>query len=295
MNGITQPTKATAGQMKQISRLAADAVEKVLTESDLNKDELQLVIEDGDKFVRAIRDAASKTMTTLSIGYFSGYKPRSISEQIKRLRELFPSLGTADELIADGALPLEAEGWFAIPRWEKVAPHYDEAVQVVLKMLKATRRDIFQSRFKDDELDSIHLRQANRSVEAWGILANNQRESDIIIIPAQFGLRHRRLSYHDARGNFVSGEFGLGAFAVGIMLLTHPERLMHRKDLGVNCAGDDHVSLPSTRLRGRNVTVFVFDDYERFDIGSMKFDIGDRDHYDYRRFGSASGFVTSCL
>jgi hypothetical protein len=31
-----------------------------------------------------------------------------------------------------------------------------------------------------------------------------------------------------------------GAFAVGVMLLTHPERLQHHDDLWISCAGDEY-------------------------------------------------------
>jgi len=37
-----------------------------------------------------------------------------------------------------------------------------------------------------------------------------------------------------------STEFGLGAFAIGMMLLTHPERLQHYDDLWIDCAGDEY-------------------------------------------------------
>jgi hypothetical protein len=36
-----------------------------------------------------------------------------------------------------------------------------------------------------------------------------------------------------------ANECGLGAFAIGIMLLTHPERLQHYDDLWIDCAGDE--------------------------------------------------------
>ena len=35
-------------------------------------------------------------------------------------------------------------------------------------------------------------------------------------------------------------ECGLGAFAVGIMLLTHENRLKHYDDLWIDCAGDEY-------------------------------------------------------
>jgi hypothetical protein len=37
-------------------------------------------------------------------------------------------------------------------------------------------------------------------------------------------------------------ECGLGAFAVAIMLVSHPERLQHHDDLWIDCAGDEYVA-----------------------------------------------------
>jgi hypothetical protein len=71
-----------------------------------------------------------------SYGYLSGYKPKGITEQTNILHQLFPELGSADELVAQGTLPLNTEGWFAIPRWQSVAKTYNEAVQKVLDLIK---------------------------------------------------------------------------------------------------------------------------------------------------------------
>ncbi|MBU0624750.1 hypothetical protein KKF05_00220 [Patescibacteria group bacterium] len=62
---------------------------------------------------------------------------------------------------------------------------------------------------------------------------------DILVVPAQFGLRHRGRSVRRAREVFMANEFGLGAFAIGIMLLTHPEREVQWEQLHVDCAGDE--------------------------------------------------------
>jgi hypothetical protein len=70
-------------------------------------------------------------------------------------------------------------------------------------------------------------------------------------------------------------EFGLGAFAIGSMLLTHPIRLKHYDDLWIDCAGDewspDGVGVfsrsPDFSFRdgevwfGTSVVGFAFDDY----------------------------------
>src|SRR5262249_34336611 len=66
---------------------------------------------------------------------------------------------------------------------------------------------------------------------------------------------HRGRSVHTARE--VMGrrrQFVLGAFAVGIMLLAHPERLQHNDDLWSYCAGDEYYGPPrGVTVRSRSV------------------------------------------
>ena len=60
----------------------------------------------------------------------------------------------------------------------------------------------------------------------------------------------------------MANEFGLGAFAIGIMLLTHPEREIQWELLYVGCAGDefypgangDYSSSPILRFYDGRVT-----------------------------------------
>src|SRR3989344_8345803 len=65
-------------------------------------------------------------------GYLSGYKPKDLVEQVNILREYWPDVcrGGVGHSFKD--LPNGAEGLFAIPRWEKIATTYNEAVQIVL-------------------------------------------------------------------------------------------------------------------------------------------------------------------
>jgi hypothetical protein len=174
-----------------------------------------------------------------SYGYLSGYKkPKGITEQTNRLREMFPWLGEANEKLAEQVLPENAEGWFAIPRWEKVAPTYGGAVQKVLSVIKKTRNGAFCN-YREGELGANHLRESPKTVSVFQKLAGEQEGQDILVVPAQFGIRHRGLSVRRARALMNANECGLGAFAIGIMLLTHPERLKHYDDLWIDCAGDE--------------------------------------------------------
>lgn len=170
-------------------------------------------------------------------GYLSGYQPKSVTEQIIHLHGLFPALSAPDEgLLSKLTLPAGAEGFFAIPRWEKIVPTYGETVGKVFALIAESRR--FYN-YREGQLGQQNLRQHARTVKMFQVLGDQQPGVDILIVPAQFGLRHRGRSIRRAREVFQATEFGLGAFAVGTMLLTHPERLQHYNDLWIDCAGDE--------------------------------------------------------
>ena len=255
MTGITQVIPATQGQLKQINRIITDAVEKIVTELGLDKDGAQRVIEHGDELVGNIGEVALRTLSDLSVtdkykykdeevkssyGYLSGYKkPKGITEQVSILRQLFPCLGNACEKLAEREVPNGADkGWFAIPKWQSLAPTYGEAVQLVLNKLKETRSGAFYN-YREGELGPDQLRQQALTASVFQKLAEEQNGFDILVVAAQFGLYHRGRSVRRVREIYAPNEFGLGAFAIGIMLLTHPERLAHYDDLWIDCAGDE--------------------------------------------------------
>ena len=289
-------TQATAGQIKQINRFASDAVEKVLTELGLDNPGAQRVIEHGDEFAEAIRTAALASLQDLSVsdkfkdeevessyGYLSGYrKPKSITEQCNILRQIFPGVGFADEKLAEREVPLHAEGWFAIPKWQTIAPTYSEAVQKVLDAIKKARNGKFYN-YRDGQINDQRLRQTAKTASVFQKLEGEQKDHDILVVAGQFGLRHRGRSVRRAREVFSENELGLGAFAVGIMILTHAERLQHYDDLWIDCAGDEFDD-PDAGVR--------FDRAPCFDFGDGKVEF-DADWFDSTSedYGSASAFV----
>ena len=109
-----------------------------------------------------------------------------------------------------------------------------------------------------------------------------QQEGDIIIIPGQFGLRHRGRSVRRARVVFVGNEFGFGSFINGCMLLTHPEREQVWEQLHIDCAGDEF----SPGGGGEFVSAPGFD----WGGGGLHFGAYWTDNAD-EQFGSASGFL----
>ncbi len=264
-------------------------IEAALNKAKLDDDQAQRVFEHGgevqEDFLAILakygtpNEFASEEVSS-NYGYLSGYREaKPIADQLATLRQYFPNLGDADESIAAQERPANSEGWFAIPRWQTIASTYGEAVQTVLDALKKQRGKL--ENYRKGQLGPEYLRETNRKRLAFEKLASEQTGRDVLVVAAQFGLRHRGRSVRRARVVMGGGEFGLGAFEILIMLLTHPERLANYDDLWIDCAGDEY----SPDAVGQ----FEYAPYVHFDGGQLKFDT----HwfaYAYGYCGSASGF-----
>ena len=241
----------TDGQKKQLRRFVEDATDRVLSEElGLDKDGAQQLIGRGGEFQDGILELARSLSASdqfvdeevsSEYGYLSGYKPKGITEQTNRLRELFPGIGYADEELAKRPLSGEAEGWFAIPKWQAVAQTYGEAVEKALQLLSSVYGGKFCN-YRQGQLGPEYLREHASKTAALQQLAEQQPDHDILVVACQFGLRHRGRSVRRAREVMTGSEFGLGAFEVAIMLLTHPERLQQHDDLWIDFPGDEYSS-----------------------------------------------------
>lgn len=238
-----------------------------------DKERKQRLIENGGEFQSELNKLVERFSITnqyadeeveSSYGYLSGYKPidrktsfedvmydlhnqydiltKLLSISIDEDRDLrFGTKPHYDAMYAKKIwenLPKVAEKLFLIPQWEKVAPTYGEAVQKVFNLIKQTRNGAFYN-YPNGELGPNQLRQSQKSTTMFQKLGDEQNGHEILVAPAQFGIRHRGRSVRRAREVMNVNECGLGAFAIGIMLLTHPERLKHYDDLRINCAGDE--------------------------------------------------------
>ena len=207
------------------------------------------------------------------------YRARPVEAQVTTLRKIFPGLGSCMERIARRPLPDAAEAWFAIPRWQAMAATYNEAVELVMEALGKQRK--FANRMQG-KLSAAHLRQAERSERALALVEEQQPGSDILVVAAQLGRLHRGSSARRTRVIMMGNEFGLGAFAFGCILLTHPERLATVDALMVDCGGDDY------SLGGDGV-------YDRvplyeYDLGGLQFSVFYNDR-SRNLWGSPSGFL----
>jgi len=270
---------------QQTLRLLGAAYDKL----GLTEDQAQRLNERGGELVSGVK----KLITGLVVSdhfkdeeiasdriYPEDYQLLPIKEQVTELQRHFPMLNGANLEIVDGELPEWADGWGAIPRWDKVGKTYNEAVvERALPLLDKSRK---LYNYMKGKLSEKHLRQNQRTIEMWQTLCDQQEGNDIIIVPIQFGMRHRGRSVRRARECFRADEFGLGIFATVCLLLVHPKRLQRWEQLHWDCAGDDydwHAAGGWTRCP----SLYFYDD----EVKLNAYGVG----HVLRYFGPASGFL----
>lgn len=213
--------------------------------------------------------------------YPQSYAIRPVCEQLVEFGKHFPNLNSGPVLACSKQLPehpLLAEGPFVVPKWQKVASSHNEAVEKVLGLIGNKRA--FHN-YRKGALGPKYLRQSERTMVAESML-DNQQPGDYLLLWAQFGLLHRGKSVRRVRVIYAPNEFGLGAFAIGCMLLTHPERLVQLEQLHIDCPGDEYA--PDAGGVFSDAPFFLFS------VGGVKFD-ADSVALPVESYGSASAFL----
>jgi hypothetical protein len=305
---------ATDEQLKQLARVASDAAEKAVKDYfkgvAVSKKGAQRVHASPD-FAARVREATVLALADLSVtdkykdeevsskyGYLSGYNGNptleanlaDLEKELATLKGMFPELANADfdrrfvERIRKGevVLPTGAERWILIPRQQKLAPTYSEAIQKVLDTIKEVRGRLYS--YRKAMIGPDHLRQLDASVKCWEEIAKEQCGHDILVVAVQLGKKHVGRSVCRALEVFQSNEFGLGVFAVGIIILIHPKRLMHYNDLWINCVGDEF------NILGESVGCWSCAPDFRFGDARVRCGVGGV-NVPSERYGSASAFL----
>ena len=284
----------TDAQNAQLKEFLGEAVQTACLTAieQMDRQSAQTVLEMGKKLKEEVaasvveiihRHTASDKFKDEEVGsnrtYPPTYRVRPVEAQVTELKKHFPSLGSCLEKLARKPLLEGAEAWFAIPRWQALAPTYNEAVEMVLGVLATKRK--FQNRIVG-RLGPTYLRQSERSKLAEKVLADQQQGQDFMVLAVQFGMLHRGCSARRARVAMAGNEFGLGTFAVACMLLTHPERLSSEDTLMIDCGGDEY------SVRGD----YTFDRVPLldFDISGIEFSIFYEDR-SRNLWGTPSGFL----
>jgi len=222
-----------------------------------------------------------------SYAYPARYAVKTLEQQTDILRKVLPQLSMGsdvgghvkflDAYRTNTKLPVGAEGFFIVPRWQKVAGTYGEALETVLALLAKSRK--FYN-WRSGQLGAKQLRQSVRTSAMLAKCSEGQ-PGDSIILPAQLGFRHRGRSVRRAREVFLGNEFGLDAFTVACILLTHPEREQVWEQLHIDCSGDEFSPDADGQFGGAPFFDFLG--------GELEFGSSWVGHaYDY--YGSASGF-----
>jgi hypothetical protein len=284
----TEPQNQLLQQL--LTRASVSVYEQILT--CLDRQTAQLLLESGAELekdlTRLMQGAIERRMVSdkfkeEEVGsdrvYPRPYRVRYIEDQVEELRKTFPTLGSCREKLAQTELHDEAEGWFAIPRWQALAPTYNEAVEMVLRALASRRR--FDNRIAG-RLGPSFLRQSERTKLAERLLAEQQPGSDILVVAGQAGMLHRGTSARRTRISLAPHEFGFGVFAFACILLTHPERLSSPDTLMVDCGGDEY----SVRGDIHFDRVPLFD----YDIAGVEFSVFYEDRA-RNRWGTPTGFL----
>ncbi|MFH1047340.1 MAG: hypothetical protein V1738_03485 [Patescibacteria group bacterium] len=173
--------------------------------------------------------------------YPDEYGIRSVAEQVTILRQLLGQTNlTYDESVAERQLPPNAEGWFAVVRWEILGLTYGEAVLRILAAIKSTRP--FWIQVSRDKFENDYFQQCAETAQAFQKISAEQAGQDILIVPCQFGARYDERTHIRNKLTWPESddhEFPLDSFSVGCMLLTHPERLLWWfKHHYIVCLGD---------------------------------------------------------
>lgn len=190
----------------------------------------------------------SNTVSRNGHFYPKGYMgPNPIEKQIEIIADTFELDPTEAFLLAKNLpdLPQGAEGWFAVPKIGAVAEKffsitknqnalYGDIVDLALSKV-ATNRNMHNG--FGQPLSQFKIRQDPYTSKSLKKMEMKQR-GDIIIVAAQFGINHCGKSVYSVKNNFTEFEFGLGAFQVLCMGLTHPERYSEWNELDTSCPGD---------------------------------------------------------
>lgn len=284
----------TTQQNEQLRQCLGEAIDEAYKTAieQLDRQSAQVVLDSGDRVRWEVaqsvveiveRHTASDKYKDEQVSsartYPPTYRVRPVEAQVTELRKLFPSLGACNEKIGRRPLPDGAEGWFAIPRWQALAPTYNEAVEMLVEVIAGKRK--FSNRILG-RLGPVYLRQSERSMLAEKILSDQQQGCDILVVAAQAGMLHRGCSARRTRAALAGNEFGLGVFSFGSLLLTHPERLSSGETLMVDCGGDEY----SVRGDCTFDRVPLFD----YDISGIEFSIFYEDRA-RNLWGTPTGFL----
>lgn len=216
-------------------------------------------------------------------------RERSLEERISILREYWPKINPGKNVIEAERKEIisGAEGFFAFIRRSFFRRSYNEALEEVLEAVN-NRYDGKFHNYRAGELGPYYLRQCDHVASVWNKIETRQKEGDIVVVPAQRGSLYKGYPVVDVRQILLSrnnSEFGLGALAVGVTLLTHPKSI-DDGDIDIDCPGDEYLSPSNPYYKNK---LFARSPYYSFRDGKVSFGMR-AFNLPIETFGSATGF-----
>lgn len=204
------------------------------------------------------------------------------NNRLGNFSKIFPEIKKSLDIhLIDMTMP-EGITFFPILTWQQVANTYEDAVNLILDMIKDSRNGRFQSIFGQN-FSAPYLWKERYFAKNIDLLCRQQRGCIIKILSAQTDGRYQGISADQLRNHISNYEFDLDIFTVGLMILLDEDLISDYRDTGIVCSGNRY----SEKGDGEYKKVPVF----RMDAaGDLVLDIVSRDKTS-EFFSSATGFV----
>ena len=192
------------------------------------------------------------------------FKIKPLKEQIEILRNrIHADLGKNDKKFQRRPLPLGADGWFAVPRWQALSSSKGGATG---RLFLAFRDNL---RCAHRALDFKHRENDICTDAVFEELCRQQEGNEVLVVPARYRFSNGSGSTYPPRkkkkGNIdQKSVFFLDTFSVGAILLTHLTNLGDYRGLIVPCSNEVFTS------NGHSPNFQILDGYVSF--GSVWFD-----------------------
>ena len=205
-------------------------------------------------------------------------------KRLEYLSKLFPEIKKSFDSRLIHVDLTEGTTLFPILTWQQVSNTYEEAVNLILDMIKDSRNGKFQSIFGQNFSSSYLLRE-NYFIKSIKIFCQQQEGRAIKILPAQTDGRYLGVSADQLRKLISDSdcEFDLDIFTVGQMILLDEDLITDYRDVGIICSGNRFSQKGDEEYQ--KVPVFRIDA-----SGDLTLDILSRDKTS-EFFSSATGFV----
>lgn len=160
------------------------------------------------------------------------YEPKPVLEQAEIIQSFTGIKLNYSRLedIARSPLPVGAESWFVIPKQKGL--YFEAMLDLIEKMREKNKL------YPHVDLRKKSIVRAERTVKALDLIQRKQDIGDAIVIPAQFGAKHKGQSVENVQKKLAPNEFGLGAYEIGWMLLIHSGRVYKDDQLHIDCPAD---------------------------------------------------------